>query len=222
MYSSPRLGLYGSMPWIGPDSKLPPERGRRAGVFFVVAFLTTDCLVLTVREVPFLLDVFFEEAFFAGFFLVAFFFVEVFLVDVLRLTDFFLAAFFFAGFFFAVDFLAVTFFLEIFFLLAAFFRLEAAAFFLVTLRFFDAGLRAAAFLAVAFFLEAGAFFRFLLAVFFAVFFAGIVILLPDREKAGIIHGLPLHGSLFFVEICLFRGGLSFCRDNRFICLFHLH
>ncbi len=174
--------------------------------------------MLTFREVPFLLDVFFEEAFFAGFFTVAFFFVEVFRVDVLRLTDFFLAAFFFAGFFFAVDFLAVTFFLETFFLLATFFRLEVVAFFLVTLRFLDAGLRAAAFLAVAFFFEAGAFFRFLL----AVFFAGIVILLPDREKAGIIHVLPPHGSLFFVEYCRFGGRLSFCRDNRFIRLFHLH
>ena len=202
MYASLAPGLYGAVPWIGPDSILPRE--RRTGVFLAVGFLRSGTRRAAGRFVLafFLAADFLRPGFWAAlrltffavdFFLLAFFlgaaflrptfwaaFRLAFLVAGFFFTDFFFeAAFFFAaGFFFtAAFFFAEAFFFEAgffleagFFFAAAFFLLAGAAFFLVTLRFLAADFLAAAFLAETFLRDAGAFFRFLLAVFFAGIF----------------------------------------------------
>jgi hypothetical protein len=144
------------------------------------------------------------------------FFVDFLLAGFFRATVFFFGAFFAEAFFLVtLDFLAVVFFLPTTFFLAAFFR------------------------------EAFAVLRFLL----AVFLAGIFLLLPVREKRGIIHWFPAHGSsksrLFFRSspgpdlppeygpkaapettadrrLRLFRSGMSFVCDNRFMWPITLH
>jgi len=162
------------------------------------------------------------------------------------LVDFFAACIFRLTFFlvdFLVDFLPAGFFRAAAFFFGAFF---AEAFFLVTLVF----LAAAFFLPTtlrltAFVREAFAGLRFLL----AVFFAGIILLLPVREKRGIIHWFPAHGSgksrLFSrlarsldwlpgndpsgapqtkadQRLRLFERGMSFVCDNRFMSSITLH
>jgi hypothetical protein len=108
---------------------------------------------------------FFETFFFETFFFATFFF-ETFFFEVFFLAAFFLATFFLETFFFATFFLA-TFFFAVFFLVARFF---VTAFFLVTLRLLAAFLRAGFFFAVTFLRVALAFWRFLLAAFFAGIF----------------------------------------------------
>jgi hypothetical protein len=207
--------------------------------FFMIFFLLAAFFLLTFFVAAgFFLETFLLLArfFAAGFFLLTFrflvdflaacifrltFFLVDFLVDFL-LAGFFRATVFFFGVFFAeaffrvtLDFLAVVFFLPITFFLAAFFR-EAFA-----------GLR----------------------VLLAGFFAGIILLLPVLEKRGIIHWFPAHGSsksrLFSgyaptpilesewnrevapetaadSRLRLFRRGMSFVCDNRFMSPITLH
>jgi len=179
--------------------------------FFVEAFFLATFFLLGA----FFLATLFVESFFlatffllTAFFLLTFFFAGGFLLETFRvLARFFAAGFFLLTFLLVLDFFAacifrLTFFFVAFlvdFLPAGFFRAAvfffgaffADAFFRVTLDFFavvfflptDCRL-------AAFFPEAFAGFRFLL----AVFFAGIFLLLPVREKRGIIHWFPAHGS----------------------------
>jgi len=161
-------------------------------------------------------------------------------------VDFFAACIFRLTFFFVdflVDFLLAGFFRATAFFFGIFF---ADAFFLVTLDF----LAVVFFLPTTFFLatffrEAFAGLRFLL----AVFFAGIILLLPVSEKRGIIHWLPAHGSsksrlfstLFATPVWqpehnpheapesmadqrlrLFHRSMSFVCDNRFMSPITLH
>jgi hypothetical protein len=116
------------------------------------------------------------------------------LVDPFWANDFLLAEFFEAVAFWLTVFVpaalpAADFFGGAFFLVATFLRLTVLAFFLVAVLFRDAVLRAAVFRAAAFLPVAAAFFRCLLAVFFAGIFnscgtekrRGLYMASPDRE-----------------------------------------
>jgi hypothetical protein len=247
---------------------------RLGGLFGITRLLTGAILAGALREDAFLATFFLATFFFVTFFLATFFLLEAFfLLTFFLAATFFLetflvlARFFAAGFFlltlrfllvfFAACIFRLTFFFVDFlvdFLLAGFFRATAfffgdffaEAFFLVTLDFLAVVFfLPTTFFLAAFFREAFAGLRFLL----AGFFAGIFLLLPVREKRGIIHWLPAHGSsksrLFSREspgadyqpesnprmppqttvdqrLRLFLRGMSFTCDNRFMSPITLH
>ena len=179
MYSSPRRGLYGEMPWIGPVNTSSRDLVRRTdvlragGLVRLTAFFFLDgrfllTLFLALVAVFFLLTLFLALA--AAFFLLAFFLATFFLVTGrFLLTLFFLLTFFLATFFLV----AGRFLLDIFF--------RVATFLVLTLRFFATFFLDAAFLAATFLREAAAFLRFLL----AVFFAGIPYSYRAEKRAGL-------------------------------------
>ena len=149
------------MPWIGPLRRLARE--RRAGAFFAGG----RCgLVDREPDTDFLLDTFLVTAFLLVDFVVVVFLREtVFATAFLLPVDLLAPVFFLAG-----DFLLAAFFRDAFFRGAVFFRVADVVFFLVAVRFFEAFLLAPALRVAAFLPEAGAFFRCLLAVFFAGIF----------------------------------------------------
>jgi hypothetical protein len=169
-------------------------------------------LLLTAVEFPFLLAdfllVFLLEALRAGaffllgtFFVDAFFLLAAFFLTPDLLVDFLLAAFFRDGFLRLTAFLAATFLLgffrAIFFLLTAFFFFAGEDFFLLTLRFFDADFLGAPFLTATFFLDAGAFFRFLL----ALFFAGMWYSCRTEKRPGLYMACARREARFSPKIC---------------------
>jgi hypothetical protein len=205
MYSSPRFGLYGSIPWIGPLRRFARGRCCRTGVFFAGArFLLAERDPEGREDFGFAVDGFLAADFFPAFLLVGAFFLAAtfFLLEVFFRAAVFRCAALFDAFFFGVGF----------------FFFAAAGFFLVTLRLLDAGFRAAAFRLAAFLFEAVAFFRFLL----AVFFAGIFNSCRTEKRPGLYMAWTRREARFFQCFRSSAAPLSFCRDNRFMRPFPLH
>ena len=189
-----------------------------ATFFLLGAFLTT--FLATVLATFFFDATFFLLGGFLATFLATFFFDATFFLAGAFLATFFLeATFFFAVFFLATGFFAtffllaflaavfffVTFFFTAFFLLTGFFLLADffadKGFFFATLRFLAADFFGVDFLATTFFRDVVAFFRFLL----AAFFAGIFGLLPDQKRPGLYMAGASMEAYFLTDFYVIYG-----------------